>query len=117
MTLEVAGLPDPTEPTDEFTMPFSPVAGAPGSSRAGQAATPAPAYRVSAEKVHYFPNAGFHQTTSGVIIWIPSPGYYHGTSAQYFSAGPPPGGSGWQPAHPANDPGRAVPLRVTGYRS
>jgi hypothetical protein len=114
VTLEVAGLPDPAELTAKFTMPFSPVAGAPGSSRAGQAATPAPNYRVSAEKVHYFPIVGFHQTTSGVNIWIPSPGHYHGTPAQYSSRTLPSGASGWRPAHPANDPGRAVPLRGTG---
>jgi hypothetical protein len=108
VTFEIAGLPDSKEPTATFTTPFTLVASVPGSSRAGQAATPAPTYRISAEQVNYFHAAGFYRTTSGVVLWIPAPGYYHGTPAQYYPRVPPVDASGWQPGHPTNDPARAA---------
>jgi hypothetical protein len=112
VTVEVRGLPDPEESTARFTMPFAPVvtAGA-GPPRSSQAMAPSQTYPAASEPVHYFPLVGFYQTTSGVVIWVPAPGYYYGTSVQYFGHSK---ASGWQYAHPgpvpdhvANAPGWA----------
>jgi hypothetical protein len=112
VTFAIAGLPDPEEPTAKFTVPFTLVAGGPGSARAAQAAITAPTYRISAEEVHFFPAAGFYRTASGVTIWVPAPGYYHGTPVQFHQRQQPSGASGWQPAHPAIDPSRSAIARA-----
>lgn len=105
VTIEVAGLPDPKQPTARFTMPFTPIAGGSSSTGVAQAVNPAPTGTAAAEAVHYFPAAGFYQTTSGVLIWVPAPGYYYGTSVQYY---PHVRASAWEPARAAVGPYQEV---------
>jgi hypothetical protein len=109
VAFEVSGLPAPNEPIAKFTMPFEPVAGGAGSSPAGRVAIPAGSYPSPSEPVHYYSIAGFYRTTSGIMIWVPAPGYYYGTPTQYFPHGPSPGGtSDWVNAHPAPGPSRGA---------
>jgi hypothetical protein len=49
---------------------------------AGEAASPAQNDPAASEAVHYFPVAGFYRTTSGVLIWVPAPGYYTSQGAE-----------------------------------
>ena len=97
--LDVAGLPDREEPSARFTMSFAPVAGESGPPHADGAMTPTDS--TGAEAVHYFAAAGFYRTTSGALIWVPAPGYYHGTSVQYYPHLP---ATAWQPAQAATAP-------------
>jgi hypothetical protein len=112
VTFAIAGLPDPKEPTAKFTLPFTLVASGPGSSRDARVATAAPIYRISAEQINFFPAAGFYRTASGVTIWVPTPGYYHGTPVQFHQRLQPAGSSGWQFAHPAIAPSRSAIARA-----
>lgn len=112
VAIEVRGLPDPKEPSATFTMPFAPVDGGPIGLQDGTAMSPAQTYTAGSEVVHYFPVAGFYRMTSGVLIWVPAPGYYYGTSVQYY---PRLRTSDWQAARPAAGPGEVVTApRSTG---
>jgi hypothetical protein len=112
VTFEVAGLPDPREPTAKFRTPFTPLNSGSSSSHAVAVLIPNPTYPASADIVHYFPVAGFYQTTSGVLIWVPAPGYYYGTAFQYY---PHLQAWTWQSARAAADPrGNVTTPRSTG---
>ncbi len=106
--IEINGLPEPKEPSARFTVPFSFVA-----SRSDEAEKAENGARTADDNVHpppgtaihYFPAAGFYQTAHGSLIWVSTPGYYYGTSVQYY---PHIQASGWQYAQPAPDPSQGT---------
>ncbi len=114
VTFEVRGLPDPTDPTATFTVPFTGIVSEPGSSRAAQSASPARSDKIPPQQAHYYPFAGFYRLKSGSLVWIPSPGYYYGVPAQYHSHLPSNGASDRVSAQPVPAVGRSTAARGTG---
>ena len=110
--IEVAGLPDSKEPTARFTMPFTPLTGGSSPHHAVEAMIPTPTFPVTGETAHYFTTAGFYRMASGVVIWVPAPGYYYGTPVQYYTHAQ---ALTWQPARAAAEPHRQITTpRSTG---
>lgn len=104
---EINGLPDPKEKSARFTVPFSLVAGPSDEAKKpdDEKVHPPPG-----AAIHYFPAAGFYRTAEGAVIWVPNPGYYYGTSVQYY---PHLQASGWQYARPAPDPSQGTATTAT----
>lgn len=110
--IEIGGLPDPKEPSTRFTVPFLFVPGDSDESAESDEArrSDKDLHPPLGTAIHYFPAAGFYQTAEGAVIWVPNPGYYYGTSVQYY---PHLQASGWQYARPAPDPSQGTATTAT----
>lgn len=96
--IERDGLPDPKESSARFTVPFLLVT---RPSEATKKPDDENGHPPPGAAIHYFAAAGFYRTAEGAVIWVPNPGYYYGTSVQYY---PHLQASGWQYARPAPAP-------------
>jgi hypothetical protein len=73
-------------------------------SPAGHAANPVRGNTALSPPIHHYAAAGFHQTTTGIAVWVPAPGYYYDIPLQSYAHAQPSAATGWQRARPAPAP-------------
>lgn len=100
LAIEVRGMPDSEEAVARFTLPFAIVEVPAARDRLAPRQDAGAASTSALEPVHYFALAGFYQTASGELVWIPAAGYYRAMPVQFYPHRPPAGARGWQSARP-----------------